>query len=169
MFGSKIILIPIAIMSWCWAKDKMNCVKSDEGPYPGFVPKSCWMRGLFLYKELMAEPRPSIEFGIPDDIGDDHIQNNCLISRCTGPGCKKMMRVYFSLYHWVPFLFLSFSFFLQMLYLVFRQGLRGNLQITNYTARDIYQLWFSQDKGHGPMSCISQSLYSLIHAMSEIC
>ena len=67
----------------------MNCIKSDEGPYPGFVTKSCWMRGLFLYKELMAEPRPSIEFGIPDDIGDDHIQNNCLISRCTGPGCKK--------------------------------------------------------------------------------
>ena len=32
------------------------------------------MRGFFLYKELMAEPRPSREFGIPDDLFDGHIQ-----------------------------------------------------------------------------------------------
>ena len=56
-----------------------------------------------------------------------------------------------------------------MPYLVFRQGLRGNLQVTNYTVRDIYQLWFSQGKGHRPMSCISQSLYSLIQVMIEVC
>ena len=42
-----------------------------------------------LYKELMAEPRPSREFGISGDIGDDHIQNNRLMPRCTGPECKK--------------------------------------------------------------------------------
>ena len=127
------------------------------------------MRGLFLYKEFMAEPRPPREFGIPDGLFDDCMQNNHLVSKCTGTICKKMAKVYFSLYQWVPFLFLSFSFFLQMLYLVFRQGLRRNLQVTNYTARDIYQPWFSQGKGHEPMSCISQSLYSLIYVMIEIC
>ena len=99
-------------------------------------------RIVFGTKKLMAEPRPSREFGIPDDIGDDHIQNNCLMPRCTGPGLKKMARVYFSSYQWLPFLFLNFSFFLQMTCLVFRHGLRSNLQITNYTAKDIYQLWF---------------------------
>ena len=76
------------ITSWCWSKDKMNCLKSEEGPYPKFVTKSCWMNVLFFYKLLMAEPRPSREFGIPDDIGDDHIQNNRLMPRCTGLGCK---------------------------------------------------------------------------------
>ena len=80
-----------------------------------------------------------------------------------------MTRVYFSSYEWVPFLFLSFSFFLQMSYLVFRQGLKRNLQVTNYTARDIYQLWFSQGKVHGSMCCISQSIYSLIHVMIGVC
>ena len=85
------------------------------------------------------------------------------------PKIKKMTRVYFSLYHWVLFLFLGFSLFPQISYLVFRQGLRRNLQITNYTARDIYQLWFSQGKGCEPTSCISQSLYSLIHVMIEVC
>ena len=166
---SKIILVIVIITSWFWSKGKMNCLKSEEGPYPEFVTKSCWMKGLFLYKGLMAEPRLSRKFGIPDNIGNDHIQNNPLMSRCTEPGCKKMTRVYFSSYQWVLFLFLSFSFFLQMPYLVFRQGLRRNLQITNYTARDIYELWFSQGKGYGPMSCISQSLYSSIHVMIEVC
>ena len=85
------------------------------------------------------------------------------------PKIKKMTRVYFSLYHWVLFLFLDFSLFPQISYLVFRQGLRRNLQITNYTARDIYQLWFTQGKGYKPMSCISQSLNSLIHVMIEVC
>ena len=80
-----------------------------------------------------------------------------------------MKRVYFSPYQWVPFLFLSYSFFFQMSHLVFRQGLRRNLQITNYTARDIYQLWFTQGKGYKRMSCISQFLYSLIHVMIEVC
>ena len=56
-----------------------------------------------------------------------------------------------------------------MPYLVFRQGVRRNLQITNYTARDIYQMWFSQGRGCGPMPCISQFLYSLIHVMIEVC
>ena len=107
----------------------MNCFKSKEGTYPKFVIKSCWMRGLFLYKELMAEPRQSREFRIPDDIFGDHIQNNCLVSRCTRVRCRKMTKVYFSLYQWVPFLFLRFSFFLPMLYLVFRQGLRRNLKL----------------------------------------
>ena len=127
------------------------------------------MNVLFFYKLLMAEPRPSREFGIPDDIGDRHIQNNFLMPRCTGSGCKKMTMVYFSSCQWVNFLFLSFSFLLQMPYLVFGQGLRRNLQIKNYTARDIYQLWFSQGKGHGPMSCMSQSFHSLIHVMIEVC
>ena len=166
---SKIILVIVIITSWFWSKDKMNCHKSEEGPYPEFVTKSCWMKGLFLYKGLMAEPRLSRKFGIPGNVGDDHIQNNPLMSRCTEPGCKKMTRVYFSSYQWVPCLFLSFSFFLQMPYLVFRQGLMRNLQVTNYTARDIYKLWFSQGKGYGPMSCISQSLYSFIHVMVEVC
>ena len=133
ILGSKIILIIVVITS----NYKMNCLKSEEGLYLKFVTKSCWMRGLFLYKELMAEPRLSREFGIPDDIGDDDIQNNCLMPRCKGPGCEKMTMVYFSSYQWVPFPFLSFSFFLQMPYLVFKQGLRRNLQIPNYTARDI--------------------------------
>ena len=164
ILGSKIILIIVVITS----NYKMNCLKSEKGLYLKFVTKSCRMRGLFLYKELMAEPRLSREFGIPDDIGDDDIQNNCLMPRCKGPGCEKMTMVYFSSYQWVPFPFLSFSFFLQMPYLVFKQGLRRNLQIPNYTARDIYQLWFSQGKGYGSMSCISQSLYSLIHIMIEV-
>ena len=164
ILGSKIILIIVVITS----NYKMNCLKSEKGLYLKFVTKSCRMRGLFLYKELMAEPRLSREFGIPDDIGDDDIQNNCLMPRCKGPGCEKMTMVYFSSYQWVPFPFLSFSFFLQMPYLVFKQGLRRNLQIPNYTARDIYQLWFSQGKGYGSMSCISQSLYSLIHVMIEV-
>ena len=73
ILGSKIILITVVITSWCWAKDKMNCHKGDEGPYSGFATKSCWMRGLFLYKELMTKPTPSGEFGIPDDLFDDHI------------------------------------------------------------------------------------------------
>ena len=164
ILGSKIILIIVVITS----NYKMNCLKSEKGLYLKFVTKSCRMRGLFLYKELMAEPRLSREFGIPDDIGDDDIQNNCLMPRCKGPGCEKMTMVYFWSYQWVPFPFLSFSFFLQMPYLVFKQGLRRNLQIPNYTARDIYQLWFSQGKGYGSMSCISQSLYSLIHVMIEV-
>ena len=133
ILGSKIILIIVVITS----NYKMNCLKSEKGLYLKFVTKSCRMRGLFLYKELMAEPRLPREFGIPDDIGDDDIQNNCLMPRCKGPGCEKMTMVYFSSYQWVPFPFLSFSFFLQMPYLVFKQGLRRNLQIPNYTARDI--------------------------------
>ena len=155
----------VVITSWCSSKDKINCLKSKKD----LIPNSCWMRGLFLHIELMAEPRPSREFGIPDDIGDRHIQNNCLMPRCTGSGCKKMTIVYFSSCQWVNFDFLSFSFLLQIPYLVFGQGLRRNLQIKNYTARDIYQLWFSQGKGHGPMSCMSQSFYSLIHVMIEVC
>ena len=73
ILGSKIILITVVITSWCWANERMTCHKGDEGPYSGFATKSCWMRGLFLYKELMTKPRPSGEFGIPDDLFDDHI------------------------------------------------------------------------------------------------
>ena len=62
----------------------MNCLKGEEVPYPKFVTKSCWISELLLYKELMAEPRPSSEFRIPDDIGNDHIQNNRLMLGCRG-------------------------------------------------------------------------------------
>ena len=37
---SKIILKIVVITSWCWSKDKLNCPKSGEGPYPIFVTKS---------------------------------------------------------------------------------------------------------------------------------
>ena len=116
----------VIITSWCWSKDKMNCLKGEEGPYPKFVTKSSWMRGLLLYKELMAEPRSFREFGIPDDIGDYHIQNNRLMLGCRGLKCKKMARVYFLSYQWAPFLFLRFSFFLQIPYLIFKQGIMEN-------------------------------------------
>ena len=54
ILGSKIILVIVIITSWCWSKDKMNCLKGEEGPYPKLVTKSCWMRELFLYKGLMT-------------------------------------------------------------------------------------------------------------------
>ena len=126
ILGSKIILMIVFITWSCWSKGKMNCLKGEEGPYPKFVTKSSWMRGLLLYKELMAEPRSFREFGIPDDIGDYHIQNNRLMLGCRGLKCKKMARVYFLSYQWAPFLFLRFSFFLQIPYLIFKQGIMEN-------------------------------------------
>ena len=41
ILGSKIILMIVIITSWCWSKDKMNCLKGEEGPYAKFVTKSC--------------------------------------------------------------------------------------------------------------------------------
>ena len=84
ILGSKIILMIVIITLWYWSKDKTNCLKGEEGPYPKFLTKSCWMSGLFLYKDLMAEPRSSREFRIPENIGDDHIQNNRLMLGCRG-------------------------------------------------------------------------------------
>ena len=116
------------------------------------------MRGLFLYKELMAKQNPPREFGIPDDIGDDHIQNNRLMPRCTGIGCKKMTRVYFSSNQWVPFLFLIFSFFLQMPYLVFRQGLRRNYK-SQITLRETFTSCGLARARDTDLSSVSVSLF----------
>ena len=89
-----------------------------------------------------------------------------------GVQCKKMTRVYFSLYQWVPFLFLGFSFFLQLTYLIFKQGLGENSRIkkfSGYPTKDIYQLWFTQDKNGRFVSCVSQSFYAFIYAVIEVC
>lgn len=70
--------------------------------FKGFASPSCWIQGVYIYKELVGRNDDKAYFGIGEDIEEDGIYDGKLCKTITNPGykinehCKPMEKTFYT-------------------------------------------------------------------------
>ena len=116
IFLVKIMLACCIIMSISWYKDSIKCivpgVNSIDG---GFVSETCWIQGLYVYRELTDRMNEVAYFGIPRDMDNDGMLKSGELCSTTGKlgaindDCIPMKKTFMLQYQWMPFMIGAFA------------------------------------------------------------
>ena len=124
----KMLVIFSIIMSMEFFSDKVSCIVPFEA-YMGdeFVHSACWIRGFYIYKELLNRSIDSSYYGIPKDVEIDGINEHDVLCRrvskitnILNSNCQPLTKLYFIHYQYFPFYIASLAILFHLPYLLFR-------------------------------------------------
>lgn len=104
------------VMGISWFRDSINCiVPASHGIGGGFISATCWIQGVYVYKELSHRVDNTAYFGIPKDITNDgYLKSSKSLELCNteprfgedkpDPDCIPMEKTFYLQYQWMPFL-----------------------------------------------------------------
>lgn len=127
----KFLLVCTVVMGLSWYQDSINCiVPESHGIDGGFVSSTCWIQGVYVYKELKGRIDEVGYFGIPKDMDQDGYLDNTpnkelcqLVPKLGKPkseNCVPMQKTYYLQYQYMPFLVASLTILFYLPYVVFK-------------------------------------------------
>jgi len=135
LFMTRALLVGCFLTGMKWYKDEIKCIipKAFSGSVDGFGPKSCWINGFYVYKQLMNQPNIDGYYGIPNRLGhngtyqDNYASTNgekyttCVASSQadTDSICQPMEKLFFLQYQWFPFYMAFVAMFYYIPYIMF--------------------------------------------------
>lgn len=128
IFMVKILLISSLVMSVSWFKDSINCiVPESHGIDGGFVAATCWIQGLYVYKELQNKFDVVAYYGMPKNMDHDGMlketEDLCITEPKLGaesnPNCIPMTKTFFLQYQYMPFLIAALAILYYAPYVAF--------------------------------------------------
>ena len=112
--------------------NQISCmVPAFKGYHRGmenFVADACWIKGLYVYKELGNSSQPISYYGIPKDLsmdGFDKKQHLCQTKNSFGDrnkNCEPLKRIFFQQYQWYYFFLAALCFGYYIPYLLFKSS-----------------------------------------------
>nr|CRX73271.1 Innexin 3 [Hydra vulgaris] len=113
MFMVKLLMACTIVTGLNWYADKVHCIVSgeqDPGGFKPFASSTCWIQGLYVYKEMRSRIDESSYYGIPKDMDYDGLMNNKVLcptesklSTLAGVDCVPMKKTFYLQYQWMPF------------------------------------------------------------------
>lgn len=144
IFMVKLLLVSSVVMGISWFQDSINCMVPDShGISGGFVSSTCWIQGVYVYKELQTRVDKVAYFGIPKDMNNDGMLLSG--SLCTtqkrfdnepDPDCRPMHKTFFLQYQWMPFLIAALSILYYAPYVAFRTANSDLISLKNTVKAD---------------------------------
>jgi len=139
IFMVKLMLVSSLIMGISWFQDSINCMVPDtHGISGGFVSATCWIQGVYVYKELSHRVDKVAYFGIPKDMNNDGMMPDGYLCATTkrfeqepNPNCREMHKTFFLQYQWMPFLIAAFSILFYAPYVAFRSANSDLISLKN--------------------------------------
>lgn len=124
----KMLVIFSIVTSMEFFSDKVSCIMPHEVSLTEeFVHSTCWIRGFYIYKELMTRPKESSYYGIPRDVEINGVDSNEQLcrkySKVTGelnPFCFPLTKMFYTQYQFFPFYIASLAIAFYLPYLLFR-------------------------------------------------
>jgi len=161
IFMVKLMLVCTLVMGISWYSDSISCIiPGSHGIDGGFVSSTCWIQGVYIYKELRARVDEVAYFGIPKDIDLDGIVDDSPVKQLcnTKPklaseeveGCRAMHKTFFIQYQYFPFLVAALAIIFYAPYLLFRAvnndliSLKNNVKSDDRDSEAIAKHYFSQ-------------------------
>jgi hypothetical protein len=131
IFMVKLLLVCTIIMGISWYTDSINCiVPGAHGISGDFVSATCWIQGVYVYKELKSRVDEVAYFGIPKDVDMDGFleglpnENLCpVFPRLASEkkeGCRPMHKTFYVQYQYFPFLVAALTLLFYLPYIFFR-------------------------------------------------
>lgn len=116
----KMMMLTATITGISWAKDKFTCiVPKKHGVSKDFVAKSCWINGMYIYKDLNPNFN-GLYYGIPKDISYDGRNNyGALCNSEKDANCEQMEKTFYLQYQWFPLGVAALAIMYYLPYLLF--------------------------------------------------
>lgn len=127
IFMVKMLIVFSIITSVEFFTDKVSCIVPLESfMNDDFVHSACWIRGFYIYEELLNRTHESSYYGIPKDVEVDGIDNNNALCRrinkaqhTYNSNCVPFTKMYFLHYQYFPFYIASLGIVFYFPYLLF--------------------------------------------------
>lgn len=126
----KMLVIFSIVTSMEFFSDKVTCMfimTQDTYMTEEFVHSACWIRGFYVYEELVNRTTESSYYGIPRDVEIDGVDDNKELCRRVNQrtrqrnhACRPLTKKYFVQYQYFPFYVASLAIFFYIPYLFFR-------------------------------------------------
>ena len=124
----KMLLISSLITSMQYYYDKVRCVSPlDKSINMEFVRSACWIKGFYIYSELVDRLAESGYYGIPKDVEIDGIMKNGKLCRRLSKttdlydeDCRALTKTYYFHYQYLPFYIASLAIIYYAPYIFFR-------------------------------------------------
>jgi len=154
----KILMISSLIMGVSWFKDSINCIVPDSHGISGsFVSATCWIQGLYVYKELQDKFDVVAYYGMPINMDHDGMVRGTSDLCVTQPqldvpkseSCEPMTKTFFLQYQYMPFLVAAMAILYYAPYVAFLSTnqdmicLRKDMKSENVDAVKITKQYFS--------------------------
>lgn len=137
IFMVKILLIGSVVTGLSWYTDSLNCIVPGSHEVSGdFVSSTCWIQGVYIYKDLRYRVDEVAYFGIPKDIDQDgYLKNTPEKELCPlhpksaipsrrppkkDPHCLPMEKIYYLQFQYMPFLLAALSIMFYLPYVWFK-------------------------------------------------
>jgi len=158
IFMVKILMISSLIMGVSWFKDSINCIVPDSHGISGsFVSATCWIQGLYVYKELQNKFDVVAYYGMPINMDHDGMfrgtEDLCVTEPQLGTepseSCVPMTKTFFLQYQYMPFLVAAMAILYYAPYVAFLSTnqdmicLRKDMKSDNMDAIKITKQYFS--------------------------
>uniref|UniRef100_A0A7M5X4M6 Innexin n=1 Tax=Clytia hemisphaerica TaxID=252671 RepID=A0A7M5X4M6_9CNID len=161
IFMVKILLVTSLVMGISWYSDSISCIIPEaHGISGGFVSQTCWIQGVYVYKELKDRIDEVAYYGIPKDITLDGYLTNTenkelcpmhpKLDKKPSEHCTHMHKTFFLQYQYFPFLVASFAILFYVPYIFFRTAnadlisLKNNIKEGEADAENIAKHYFSK-------------------------
>jgi len=147
IFMVKLCLVVSLIMGISWFQDSISCIVPDaHGISGGFVSQTCWIQGVYVYKELKDRVDEVGYYGIPKDITQDGFLDNsdtqelCAmhpkLNKKPSEHCTPMTKTFFLQYQYFPFLIATFAILFYVPYIAFRTANNDLISLKNTVKGD---------------------------------
>jgi len=147
IFMVKLFMVTSLIMGISWFQDSISCIIPDaHGISGGFVSQTCWIQGVYVYKELKDRVDEVAYYGIPKDITLDGILKDSpsgelcplvpKLNKRPSENCKPMEKTFFLQYQYFPFMIASFAILFYIPYVAFRTANNDLISLKNTVKGD---------------------------------
>ncbi|XP_057310171.1 innexin inx3-like isoform X1 [Hydractinia symbiolongicarpus] len=129
----KILLACTIVLGINWYKDKFNCVVPDSQTnskdFTKFVSHTCWVQGMYVYREMMNKFDSVSYYGVPKKLQDNGLRLGEYLcdadKKPTGPyaknpayACKEMTKTFFLQYQYMPFFICALALLYYLPYMI---------------------------------------------------
>lgn len=146
IFMVKLLMVATIVMGLSWYGDSINCIiPGDHEIDGGFVAQTCWIQGVYVYKELKDRIDEVAYFGIPKDITYDGFlkgsETNALCQlqpklQDKREDCEPMNKTFYLQYQYFPFLVATFAILFYLPYIAFRAANSDLISLKNNVKSD---------------------------------
>lgn len=145
IFMVKLLMISSLIMGISWFQDSIHCIVPDSHKISGgFVSATCWIQGVYVYKELQDKVDKVAYYGIPKNMDNDGMlsgtEDLCTtspkLSARPNPNCRPMTKTFYLQYQWMPFLVAALAILYYLPYVAFTTANQDLISLRKEVKKD---------------------------------
>jgi len=183
IFMVKLLLACTIVTGISWYNDKINCLIPDtvshSDDFAKYVSSTCWINGVYIYKQMEDRMNRMAFYGVPKDINYDGLLKNKRLCRMkdqykqrVNEKCVEMDRTFYIQYQWLPFYLCAIALLYYLPYMMHKKVNYDMIRLSDIVKHkpvnheSIVKVFFKQLKVEGLRCCVT--FQQILHLLIKI-